>query len=146
MSRAWIAVACAEHVRHGINLGFMQLCHGKPGPLRRLKPGDRVVYYSPTERFRGTERLQVFTALGLVRDDKIEQPDMGGGFRPFRRAVDWLGGRPAPIRPLLDEPGFALSGPGWGAKLRYGLLEIDPGSMDLISDHMGIPRESAVLR
>jgi hypothetical protein len=26
----------------------MQVCHGKAAPLRRVQPGDRVVYYSPT--------------------------------------------------------------------------------------------------
>ena len=142
MSRAWIAVACAEHVRRAVDLSVMQVNHGKPGPLRRLQPGDRVAYYSPTERFRGAGRLQAFTALGVIRDDRIVQIDMGGGFCPFRRAVDWFGGRPAPMRLLLDVPGFALSGPQWGAKLRYGLLEIDSESMDLIAAEMGIAFEN----
>jgi hypothetical protein len=26
----------------------MQVSHGKAAPLKRIKPGDRVVYYSPT--------------------------------------------------------------------------------------------------
>src|SRR5437879_3630028 len=64
----WIAVASAEHVRRGRGEGFMQVCHGKAAPLRRVKPGSRVVYYSPTEAFGGKERLQAFTALGVVRD------------------------------------------------------------------------------
>jgi hypothetical protein len=33
MARAWIAVA--EHVRIGRVAGFMQVCHGTCGPLRR---------------------------------------------------------------------------------------------------------------
>jgi hypothetical protein len=28
--------------------GFMQVSHGKAAPLRRIHPGDWVVYYSPT--------------------------------------------------------------------------------------------------
>jgi len=44
----WIAVASAEHVRRGQSEGFMQVCHGKAAPLRRVRPGNRVVYYSPT--------------------------------------------------------------------------------------------------
>jgi len=138
MTRAWIAVACAEHVRRGVELGLMQVCHGKAAPLRRLKPGDRVTYYSPVEQFRGSERLQCFTAFGTVLDDTIEQVDMGGGFRPYRRAVRWLKADPAPIRLLLGMPGFALSGQGWGARLRYGLVAIDPASMDLIAAAMGV--------
>jgi hypothetical protein len=64
----WIAVASAEHVRRGRREGFMQVCHGKATPLRRVKPGSRVVYYSPTETFGGGDRLQAFTAFGVVRD------------------------------------------------------------------------------
>ena len=43
----WIAVASAEHVGIGRVQGFMQVCHGKAAPLRRVLPGSRVVYYSP---------------------------------------------------------------------------------------------------
>ena len=136
MTRSWIAVACAEHVRRAVELGVMQVCHGKAGPLRRLGPGDRVACYSPTDGFRGTERLRCFTALGIVLGGGVERIDTGGGFRPFRRAVRWLEARPAPVRPLLGVPGFVLSGAGWGARLRRGLVEIDPASMDAIAAAM----------
>jgi len=46
MTQYWIGVASAEHVRRGRAGGFMQLGHGKQAPLRRVKPGDRIVYYS----------------------------------------------------------------------------------------------------
>ena len=52
-ARCWVAVASAEHVRHGREHGFMQVCHGKAAPLRRIHPGDRIVYDSPTVTFRG---------------------------------------------------------------------------------------------
>jgi hypothetical protein len=48
MNRYWIAVASAGHARRGRQAGFMQVCHGKGGPLRRLRAGDGIVYYSPT--------------------------------------------------------------------------------------------------
>lgn len=136
--RSWIAVACAEHVARGVAGGFMQVCHGKVAPLRRLRPGDRVTYYSPTRRFGGGECLRCFTAFGVVQDDAIEQVDMGGGFRPFRRAVRF---EPAalvvPIAALQALPDFAIKGAGWGARLRFGLLVIDERSMDLIAAAMG---------
>ncbi len=53
MRAAWIAVACAEHVRRGREGGFMQVCHGKAVPLRRIQPGDGVAYYSPTRELGG---------------------------------------------------------------------------------------------
>ncbi len=61
----WIAVASAEHVRRGQAGGFMQVCHGKATPLKRIQPGDWVAYYSPTETFKGKDKLQAFTAVGL---------------------------------------------------------------------------------
>jgi hypothetical protein len=87
MSRNWVAVASAEHVRIGRSSGFMQVCLGKAAPLRRVQPGDRVVYYSPSSAFRGRDGLQSFTAIGVVDDGAPYQADMGGGFSPFRRDV-----------------------------------------------------------
>ena len=66
MSRNWLAVASADHVAIGRRGGFMQVCHGKGSPLRRIKPGDRVAYYSPSELMRKPDGLQSFTAIGIV--------------------------------------------------------------------------------
>ena len=44
MTKYWIAVASAEHARRG-KAGFMQVNHGKKGPLQRIRAGDGVVYY-----------------------------------------------------------------------------------------------------
>jgi EVE domain len=43
MNRYWIAVASADHARRGHQAGFMQVCYGKGGPLRRLRAGDGIV-------------------------------------------------------------------------------------------------------
>ena len=58
MSAAWIAVASAEHVEVGRRFGFMQVCHGKGAPLKRLRAGDRVAYYSPVRAFGGKDFCQ----------------------------------------------------------------------------------------
>ena len=134
--RNWIAVACAEHVRRGVSLGFMQACHGKGAPLRRIAPGDRIAYYSPATTMGGTDRLQSFTALGIVRDGAVYRADMGGDFQPFRRDVRDLAAQSVPAATLVGRPGFALSGAHWGAKLRFGLLAVDDASMDMISGAM----------
>jgi hypothetical protein len=133
----WIAVACVEHVRRGVSLGIMQVCHGKAAPPRRIKAGDRVAYYSPAETMRGGAKVQAFTAYGVVRDDAIGQVDMGNGFCPFRRLVDYAPSRPAAIKPLLETPDFAFAGRGWGVKLRFGLVAVDEASMDAIAAAMG---------
>ena len=134
--RAWIAVASAEHVRIGRAQGFMQVCHGKAAPLRRLSPGDRVAYYSPTATFRGKDTLQAFTAVGLIAAGAPYQADMGDGFRPFRRDVIWKEARETLIRPLLDALAFARDNKNWGYQLRFGLFEIAEDDMQTIASAM----------
>jgi hypothetical protein len=45
MSRTWIAVASAEHVRVGHQAGFMQVCHGKAAPLSVFKRKVLLFFY-----------------------------------------------------------------------------------------------------
>jgi hypothetical protein len=134
----WIAVASAEHVRLGRGIGFMQVCHGKASPLRRMRPGDRVAYYSPTVTFKGRDALQAFTAIGTVEEDEPYQLDMGGGFVPFRRNVAWLPAQEVPIRPLLARLEFAAGKPNWGYQLRFGLFAISAHDMAVIAEAMGV--------
>lgn len=124
MPHHWIAVACADHVRRGVAGGFMQVNHGKVGPLRRMRPGDGIVYYSPSERMRQPDGLQSFSAIGRIREGEPYRGVMAAGFEPFRRDVDWFAAKPMPIRPLLPTLHFA-SGGGWGYRLRFGVLEVD---------------------
>jgi hypothetical protein len=120
---------------------LMQVCHGKGGPLRRIRPGDRVAYYSPSTVMRGTDKLQAFTAYGRVKDGDPYVFDMGGGFRPFRRDVAWERAQTVPIRPLLGALAFTSDDRNWGYKLRFGLFEIGGGDMDLIERAMGAEGE-----
>ena len=134
MNGGWIAVACADHVALGVAGGFMQVCHGKAAPLRRMRPGQHVAYYSPTEAFRGHQLLQAFTAIGIIRDSEPYCFDMGGGFRPWRRDVDWLVGQSANIRPLLEKLEFATGrGSGRGFPLRFGVLAVSDADMAVIA-------------
>ncbi len=134
----WIAVASAEHVARGIAGGFMQVCHGKAGPLRRVKPGDRVAYYSPTRSFGRKDALRAFTAVGVVKAGEPYAVDCGGGFVPFRRDVAWCAGETAPVAPLLGELEFAKAGPNWGAKLRFGLVAVSAADLTRIADAMRV--------
>jgi hypothetical protein len=134
--RHWIAVASAEHVRFGRSQGFMQVCHGKAAPLRRLSPGDGIAYYSPTECLGGSERLQAFTAIGIVEPGAPYQVDMGGGFRPFRRGVLWREAIETPMHPLLGHLSFSRGNNNWGYQLRFGLFEITQEDLLLIADAM----------
>ncbi|HEV8014305.1 MAG TPA: EVE domain-containing protein [Stellaceae bacterium] len=138
MTRNWIAVASAEHVRRGSADGFMQVCHGKAAPLKRVAPGDRVAYYSPTIEFRGKEKCQAFTRLGIVRAGAPYQVEMSAGFCPFRRDVRWLETTDAPIAPLLAALDFTAGKRNWGYQLRLGLFAVSDHDMALIAKAMGV--------
>ncbi len=132
----WIAVASANHAARGRAEGYMQVCHGKCAPLARIRPGDRVAYYSPTEVFGTRTPCQSFTAIGQVRPGAPYRFDMGGGFAPFRRDVRWLTARHAPIRPLLDRLELTRGKPNWGAPFRLGLFRISAEDFATIAQAM----------
>jgi hypothetical protein len=136
MSANWIAVACATHVERGVAGGFMQVCHGKAAPLRRIAPGDRVAYYSPTHEFGGKDRLQAFTAIGIVVGGDPYRCDMGRGFCPYRRDVSWVAAHPAPIKPLIEQLALCAGKRNWGYQFRFGLLPVSDGDMAQIAGAM----------
>ncbi len=136
MSKYWIAVACAEHVRRGRTEGFMQVNHGKAAPLKRMKPGDYIVYYSPSEQFGSKQPYKHFTALGKICDKEPYQGDMGPGFKPFRRDVDWRKTREAAVAPLLQSLAFSKDNKNWGYQLRFGLFEMTSDDFDVIEQAM----------
>jgi len=133
----WIGVASAEHVRRGRSGGFMQLGHGKAAPLQRVKPGDRIVYYSPTVILGKKDGLQAFTAIGTVKDGEPYVADMGKGFKPYRRDVNWAKAEEAPIAPLLDKLEFTAGKTNWGYKFRFGLFPISAADFRSIAKAMG---------
>src|SRR5580704_14814274 len=97
---------------------------GKAAPLKRIRPGDRVVYYSPTITLGGKDRLQAFTAIRTVKEGEPYVFDMGNGFKAYRRDVAWAKADEAPILPLLDRLEFTAGKPNWGYQMRFGLFPI----------------------
>jgi len=137
--RSWIAIASADHVAAGRTGGFMQVCHGKAAPLRRLSAGDRVIYYSSVQTMGGRDRVQAFTAVGRMRAGAPYQADANGVFQPWRRNVDWLKANATPIAPLLDQLEFTRGRRSWGAPFRFGLFEISDVDGWLIEGRMLVP-------
>ena len=141
MKKNWLAIASADHVAVGRSAGFMQVCHGKVSPLKRIRPGDCVVYYSPNQRYsashaqRGKDRLQAFTAIGTVKDGAPYRADMGGSFQPFRRDVIWHEGEPMALALLQTKLAFTQE-KNWGYRLRQGLVEISEADMAIIAEAM----------
>jgi len=141
MTKNWLVIAAADHVALGLSGGFVQVCHGKRLPLRRLQPGDRVVCYSPNRCYspshasRAKDRLQAFTAIGTIQDGAPYQADMGGGFHPFRRDVAWHAAEPTPLAALQGALAF-VQVKNWGYRLRQGLVEISDADMTAIAKAM----------
>jgi hypothetical protein len=136
MSAYWIGVASADHVRRGRKDGFMQVNHGKAAPLKRMRPGDGIVYYSPTVTYGGKDKLRAFTAIGTVKDREPYIGDMGSGFTPHRRDVGWTKAEEAPIEPLLGALDFTAGRANWGYQLRFGLFAISEHDFRLIAAAM----------
>ena len=139
MHNNWIAVASAEHARRGCAVpgqGFMQVCHGKRAPLKRIALGDRVAYYAPALTMRGKDRLQHFVSIGRVLPGAPYPFDMGGGFVPYRLDVAYVAATEAPIMPLLDRFEFVDDRARWGSKFRFGLFRVSEHDMRLIATAM----------
>ncbi|KTC90290.1 EVE domain-containing protein [Fluoribacter dumoffii] len=136
MSKNWLAVASAEHVRLSKKMGIMQVCNGKLAPLKRITPNDFIIYYSPTDTFKGKDKLQSFTAIGIVKPDEPYQVVMDNFFRPFRRNVQWARAREIPIAPLCDELELTWNKKGWGYQLRYGLISLSDHDKSIIATAM----------
>jgi hypothetical protein len=145
----WIGVVSKNHVDQGVAGGFTQLNHGKAGPLERMRPGDGFVFYSPRTDYPAGAPLQAFTAIGRVRERAIFQAD-GAEPRPFRREVEYLPARDAPIKPLLPELSFIRSKEHWGAAFRFGFVRVPEHDFARIAAAMGrdfardFPHEAAV--
>lgn len=139
MRNNWIAVASADHARRGSAQparGFMQVCHGRCAPLKRVMPGDLVTYYAPTLTMGGKDKCQRFVSMGIVQPGLPYAFDMGSGFVPFRRDVVYVPAQEAPIAPLLDQLAFVEDRTRWGYKFRFGLFKVNDHDMALIAQAM----------
>lgn len=138
MSRYWLGVVQREHVERGVAGGFAQVCHGKRGPLARMKPGDWLVYYSPKTALEQGLPLKAFTAIGQVQAGEPYSFQISPDFVPFRRNVAFVQAQPAPIEPLLSYLSFSAGKANWGYTLRFGILELTAQDFQLIARAMQV--------
>ena len=138
----WIGVVSRSHVLRGVAGGFAQMNHGKQAPLKRMKAGDGLVYYSPRESYPDGTPLQAFTAFGFVRTGEAYEYDMTAdgspGFVPWRMDIDYfVDVQIAPIKPLLADLDFIVDKKHWGAAFRFGQLRIEKPDFERITLAMG---------
>ena len=132
----WVITASKDHVKNGIVQGIAQTCHGKAAPLKRIKKGDFVIYYSGKQTLGEPEKCQEFTALGKVLDDEIYQTRVSEGFCPSRRDIEFLQCKDTSILPLINDLQFIQNKKRWGYPFRFGLLEINKHDFEIISSQM----------
>ena len=137
----WIGVVSRSHVLRGVAGGFAQMNHGKQAPLKRMKAGDGLVYYSPRESYPDGAPLQAFTALGFIRTGAVYEHDMTSegvpGFVPWRIDVDYRPAQAVPIKPLVAQLDFITDKTHWGALFRFGQLRISEADFSRIAGAMG---------
>jgi predicted RNA-binding protein len=136
MARYWVGVVSKEHVMLGVAQGIAQFCHGKSGPLKRMKKDDWLIYYSPRVRMNSSELVQAFTAIGTLSDDTVYQHEMSAEFKPFRRAVTYISCREVSIKPLISQLEFIKNKTHWGYAFRFGMVEINEADFKIIYEKM----------
>lgn len=141
MVKYWIAVASREHVKRGVAEGIAQVCHGKPGPLKRMKPGDWIIYYSPVDVFGSKIPLRKFTAIGTVDNDEPYLFKMREDFIPWRRNVTFIASQEVAIEPLIDKLSFIINKQHWGFPFKRGCFEISKSDFNILATNMGINRD-----
>ena len=132
----WIATISREHAQRAINGGFIQVCHGKEGPLKRMQKEDQILIYSSKITMEGNEKCQSFTAFGKVVDDEVYAFEMTEKFVPFRRNIQFMKCNEVSILPLIENLEFIPNKKSWGYPFRYGFFEINENDFNFITSKM----------
>lgn len=86
----WIAVISRAHARIAADSEFLQVCHGKAGPLRQTSAGDEVFIYCPRSEINAGEILKTVEFQCIFNNDDVYQVEQFPGFRPFRKDVTFI--------------------------------------------------------
>ncbi len=142
--RYWITVVSKDHVKRGVEGGFMQANHGKAGPLKKLHVNDWVIFYSPKVTYQGDEKLQAFTAIGQVTGEDVYQHKMADNFIPYRRDVHFYPCKEVSFIPLIPQMEFIKNKKAWGYHFRFGFFEIEKTDFELIRSKMIVHQHQTV--
>lgn len=135
-TKYWIIVASKDHVKMGLKGGFAQACHGKSAPLKRMKKGDYVLFYSGKQTMNQPQKCQEFTAIGKVENDDVYPYQMTDDFCPSRRNIHCFEHIDISILPYIQDLQFIQNKQSWGYPFRFGFLEINQQDFDVISTQM----------
>ncbi len=141
-TKYWIITASKEHVKNGVLGGFAQACHGKASPLKNMKKGDYIIYYSSKEYFDKKDKCQKFTAIGQVKSNDVYEFEMTPDFCPSRIDIEFMKSSDISILPLINELSFIPNKEKWGYPFRWGTLQINESDYKLISTLMLYEQEN----
>ena len=133
----WLGVVSKEHVMRGVKEQIAQVCHGKKGPLSRLRAGDGFIYYSPKISFQGNDPCKSFTAIGTVKTGTVYQVEMTPDFHPHRLDINYFPSTDVPVSELMDQLELT-SQRSWGMLLRRGLIPLSKHDFLTIAQAMGV--------
>src|SRR5260370_18799598 len=91
---------------NGLTVAFVTSGMARRRPWGVCPLGDWIAYYSPRTQMKGGEAVQAFTAIGRVKPGEPYPFDMGNGFVPARRGVNFYSAHDAPVRPLVNRLSF----------------------------------------
>lgn len=129
----WIDTVSQVHVQSSVAGGFTEAEEGRMSRLRRLKKGDRIVFYSPRTEREGGKPLQRFTAIGEVLDESPYQEGPG-----WRRRIEFVPAQEAEIRPLIEKLDFIGNKKSWGVTFRRGFFTIPEHDFRTIAEAMKV--------
>ncbi|MBT0723618.1 EVE domain-containing protein [Rosenbergiella sp. S61] len=127
----WIAVISRAHARIAADFEFLQVCHGKAGPLRQTRAGDEVFIYCPRSEINAGEILKTVEFQCVFNNDDVYQVEQFPGFKPFRKDVTF--NRKFQPVVLKEVIGLELTAnPHWGMLARRGFFEISEHDAELL--------------
>jgi hypothetical protein len=65
----WIIVASKNHCLKSMENNFIQACHGKIWPLKKMQPNDKFILYSPKLVFGEKAPCQKFINIGKITEE-----------------------------------------------------------------------------
>ena len=138
----FIAVVSKDHAMRGVNDSFMQVCHGKEAPLKRMQPGDWLIVYSSKLKMEEDLKCQCFTAIGRVEEAEVYQVEVTATFKPFRKKIKFFNCKETSILPLINVLECIPDKQHWGYPFRFGFLEINENDFNTISSKLLINEKS----
>ena len=125
MAAAYLGIAERVHARACTEAGVCVLGLKGPAGVRKLNPGDKVIYYSPKTEPEG-DVLRAFTAIGEVTGEGEYERQFDGASQPmWVRDVAWESDvTEVSIYDLLENLSWIKKPKNWGFYMRGAYREI----------------------